>query len=103
MIPKRPKPRRVKPMTCVACDFNLAALKDEQNLLALERAITKEYAEGLAQWKRIWSTDSRHWSDTIKKQADVIAALVEGNKALRAELDRYERFHVLSPALQKGQ
>jgi len=89
---KKQTQKRSKPMTCPACDFNTAALSDASDQL-------QEALKGVAEWKRIWTTDSSHWYETNKKQADTISALIEGNKALRESLDKFEKFSVRSRML----
>jgi hypothetical protein len=53
----------------------------------------------LALWQRIWTQDTRYAAEQARNQAQIIAALVQGNKSLRTELDRWERFRVTSPLL----
>jgi hypothetical protein len=103
----RKKKVKSKPMTCVACDFNKAAIQDAQaqfqqadSALRAEVLQTACLREELALWKRIWTEDSRHWAKQAITQADLLAALVEGNKALRAALDKHELFHVKSRELR---
>jgi hypothetical protein len=66
----------------------------------LNHALLTEAIDNLETWKRIWSTDSRHWYEQAKKQSEIITALVEGNRVLRTALDRYEAFHVRSKDLR---
>jgi hypothetical protein len=96
-----------KSMKCPACDFSIAALSDASaqfqqadSALRAEVLQTACLREELALWKRIWTEDSRHWSKQALTQADLLAALVEGNKALRAALDKHELFHVKSRELR---
>ena|ERR1700691_5853278 len=66
----------------------------------LNHALLTEASENLAMWKRIWSVDHRYYYEQAQKQADTIAALVQGNKALRSALDKHELFHVRSKELR---
>jgi hypothetical protein len=90
------KQRSKKPQNCVGCDFLKAALGDAQKQF-------QEATSSLAQWKRIWTTDSKHWTQKIREQADTIAALIDANRSLRNELDRYEKFHTVSYELRGTQ
>ena len=75
-------------------------LEDAQMHAKTNHALLTEANEQIATWKRIWSTDSKHWYQKIQEQANTIEALIEGNKSLRNELDRYERFRVVSKELR---
>lgn len=97
-------------MTCVACDFNIAALSDcseqLQKALAEIEKLKKDFNEqGLrktAQWceerhKVIQLTADLAHSDAERRmlQRDILAQ--------QEILKRFAPFHVVSPALQKGQ
>jgi hypothetical protein len=84
----------------VACELNMTAYEDAIAHSKLNHALLTEALDNLNLWKRIWQTDTRYYYEQARKQADTIAALVEGNKALRAALDKHELFHVKSRELR---
>jgi hypothetical protein len=84
----------------LACELNMTAYEDAIAHSKLNHALLTEAIDNLNLWKRIWQTDTRYYYEQARKQADLIAALVEGNKALRAALDKHELFHVKSKELR---
>jgi hypothetical protein len=74
--------------------------KDAEAHSKLNHALLTEALDNLNLWKKIWTCDTRYYYEQARKQADLIAALVEGNKALRAALDKHELFHVKSRELR---
>ncbi len=113
MTPKRPKPRSGKPMTCVACDFNQAALSDcsDQLQAALaENLRLKKWADECHESNSAFTENFTRMTIEIcelkqdLKHSDAERRMLQRDILAQQEiLKRFAPFHVVSPDLQKGQ